>query len=128
MDKKLGVYICGGCAIGESLDTARLAAVATREFKVAVCRVHPILCGAEGVGLIRQDRDAGALDSLLIAACSPRVKTDAFVAIDGCALERVNLREQVAWCHKPNDEDTQMLAEDCLRMGITQVSVSWQPQ
>ena len=33
--------------------------------------------------------------------------------------ERVNLREQVTWCHKPKDEDTQMLAEDCLRMGIT---------
>ena len=56
---------------------------------------------------------------MIIAACSPRVKTDAFAAIDGCATERVNLREQVTWCHKPKDEDTQMLAEDCLRMGIT---------
>ncbi len=33
-------------------------------------------------------------------------------------MERVNLREHVAWCHKPQDEDTQMLAEDYLRMGI----------
>ncbi len=28
------------------------------------------------------------------------------------------MREQVVWCHPPNDEDTQMLAEDTLRMGI----------
>ena len=69
--------------------------------------------------MIRQDAAAGAANSLVIAACSPRVKTDAFAAIDGCATERVNLREQVIWCHKPKDEDTQMLAEDCLRMGIT---------
>ncbi len=119
MDKKLGVYICGGCGIGESLDTKQLAAVATREFKAAVCRVHPFLCGTEGVGVIRQDLAAGAANALITAACSPRVKTDAFAAIDGCAAERVNLREQVIWCHKPKDEDTQMLAEDCLRMGIT---------
>ena len=33
-------------------------------------------------------------------------------------LERVNLREQVIWSHPANDEDTQMLAEDQLRMGI----------
>jgi len=119
MDKKLGVYICGGCGIGESLDAKQLAAVATREFKAPVCRMHPFLCGTEGVGVIRQDVAAGATNFLVIAACSPRVKTDAFAAIDGCAIERVNLREQVIWCHKPKDEDTQMLAEDCLRMGIT---------
>jgi len=69
--------------------------------------------------MIRQDVAAGAADALVIAACSPRLKTDAFALDNGSAAERVNLREQVTWCHKPKDEDTQMLAEDCLRMGIT---------
>jgi quinone-modifying oxidoreductase subunit QmoB len=32
--------------------------------------------------------------------------------------ERVSLRELTVWSHEPNDEDTQMLAEDYLRMGI----------
>ena len=54
----------------------------------------------------------------VIAACSPRMKTDIFALDNGVVPERVNLREQVAWCHKPQDEDTQMLAEDYLRMGI----------
>ena len=119
MDKKLGVYICGGCGISESVDTAKLAGVATREFKAPVCRVHPFLCGSEGVEAIRQDVAAGAANTLVIAACSPRVKTDAFAVDNAVVPERVNLREQVTWCHKPKDEDTQMLAEDCLRMGIT---------
>jgi len=119
MDKKLGVYICGGCGISESLDTTKLAAVATRELKAAVSRVHPFLCGGEGVGMIRQDVAAGAANALVIAACSRRVKTDAFAVDNRLVPERVNIREQVTWCHKPKDEDTQMLAEDCLRMGIT---------
>jgi quinone-modifying oxidoreductase subunit QmoB len=54
----------------------------------------------------------------VIAACSPRMKTDTFAFGQGVVPERVNLRELVAWCHKPHDEDTQMLAEDYLRMGI----------
>jgi quinone-modifying oxidoreductase subunit QmoB len=39
-------------------------------------------------------------------------------------FDRVNLREHVAWCHKPKDEDTQMLAEDYLRMGIVKAQKS----
>ena len=41
--------------------------------------------------------------------------------------DRVNLREQVAWCHEPNDEDTQMIAEDYIRMGIAKVMNSDPP-
>lgn len=86
--------------------------------KGAVCRAHPYLCGSEGIGLIRQDLAAGAVTHPVIAACSPRMKTGIFALGDGIVPERVNLRELVAWCHKPQDEDTQMLAEDYLRMGI----------
>ena len=118
MDKKLGVYICGGCGISESVDTAQLAKEAGRLLKGAVCRVHPCLCGEEGVGAIRQDLAAGAVTLPVIAACSPRMKTDALALANGVVVERVNLREQVIWSHKPKDEDTQMLAEDYLRMGI----------
>jgi len=33
MEKKLGVYICGGCSIGEGLDLEKLSLVATKEYK-----------------------------------------------------------------------------------------------
>lgn len=118
MPGKLGVYICTGCAIGEAVDAAKLAKVATGESKAPVCRTHPALCGAEGCALIRQDLAAGTVDTVVIAGCSPRVKAEAFNFNHGSIVERVNLREHVAWCHKPQDEDTQMLAEDYLRMGI----------
>jgi quinone-modifying oxidoreductase subunit QmoB len=118
MDKKLGVYICSGCSIGESVDVAKLAKVAESEYKAPVCRTHPFLCNEEGLGLIREDLKQGTANAVVIAACSPRVKTAEFAFDPLMVMDRVNLREQVAWCHKPKDEDTQMLAEDSLRIGI----------
>ena len=118
MDKQLGVYICSGCSIGESVDVGQLAKVAESEYKVPVCRTHAFLCGEEGVSLIREDLKQGTTNAVVIAACSPRAKTAEFSFDPRMVLDRVNLREQVAWCHKPNDEETQALAEDDLRMGI----------
>jgi quinone-modifying oxidoreductase subunit QmoB len=54
-------------------------------------------------------------NTLMIAACSPRVMYDVF-NFENCIVDRVNLREQVVWSQKPGDEDTQMMAEDYLRM------------
>ncbi len=124
MDQKIGVYLCGGCGIGESMDLEALSAVAN-EFKVAKCVTHPALCGQEGAGLIRTDVEAGEVNCAVIAACSGRVKTDVF-SYDPLTtiLERVNLREHVAWCQPAGEEDTQMMAEDYLRMGLTKVGKS----
>ena len=118
MPNKLGVYVCTGCTIGEAIDAAKLAKVASGECHAAVCRTHPALCGGEGSGQIRQDLAGGAVDTVVVAACSPRFKAESFSFNHGSVVERVNLREHVAWCHKPQDEDTQMLAEDYLRMGV----------
>ena len=61
MEKKLGVYICGGCSIGEGLDLEALSLVATKEYKAPVCKTHPALCGEEGVNLIKQDMEEDTL-------------------------------------------------------------------
>ncbi len=128
MEKKIGVYICGGCGIGEAIDVEKLAETAKSEFKAPVF-VHPFLCGAEGVGQIRADIEAGKVNAPVIAACSSRAKGEVF-AFDPrtTVLDRVNLREQVAWSHEPSlaegqtfDEDIRMLAEDQLRMGVARV-------
>jgi len=117
MDKKLAVYICGGCGIGDCLDLDKLSEVATKEYKVEICKTHPCFCSEEGAQLIKKDLE-GDVNTIVIAACSSRVNYDVFSYEPSVVLERVNLREQVIWSHPPNDEDTQMLAEDYLRMGI----------
>jgi quinone-modifying oxidoreductase subunit QmoB len=118
MDRKLGVYICSGCSIGESIDVTRLVDVAQQDYKVPVCRTNPFLCGEDGLSMIQKDLEAGTVDALVVAGCSVRTKTDAFSFDSHMVMDRVNLREHVAWSHEPGNEDTQMLAEDYLRMGI----------
>jgi quinone-modifying oxidoreductase subunit QmoB len=121
MDQKIAVYICSGCGIGEALDIEQLSKVVSKEIKAPICRTHANLCSLEGVQLIRDDIANEGANTLVIAACSPRVMYDLF-NFDHCIVDRVNLREQVAWCQKPQDEDTQMMAEDYLRMAGAKVA------
>lgn len=120
MEKKIGVYICSGCGIGEAINVEQLASVAG-ENNVPVCRSHGMLCSKEGVQIIKNDMEQEGVNTIVIAACSHRVMYDVF-SFDGCIVDRVNLREQVAWCQPPGDENTQMMAEDYLRMGLTKVN------
>jgi quinone-modifying oxidoreductase subunit QmoB len=128
MSKKVGVYLCTGCSIGEAIDTDELVTVASGEYKAAICRTHEFLCGAEGRGLIHGDMAGGAVDTVVIGACSARSKPEAFSFNHGAVVERVNLREHVAWSHPAKDEDTQMLAADVLRMGITRALKTEPPE
>ncbi len=127
MDQKIGVYICSGCGIGDTLDTEALADVA-KEFKTDKFQTHPALCSPEGVDVIKSDIASGAVNCAVIGACSGRVKTDVF-SFDPMEtiVERVNLREHVAWIQEPNHEDTQMMADDYLRLGIVRVQKSTLP-
>lgn len=118
MEKKIAVYICTGCGIGDALDIDALSKVATGEFKAPICKTAGQLCGPEGINLIKQDIESEGLDTVVIAGCSSRVNFDVFNFGADKIVERVNLREQVIWCHSADDEDTQMLAEDNLRMGL----------
>jgi len=132
MDKKYGVYICTGCGIGESLDVAALSGVADE--KGFDCKTHVMFCGADGVALLKKDIAEG-VNTLVIAACSRRVNFDVF-RFDGCSVDRVSLREGVAWSHprsefqplteeEKGDSDkfdrVQMMAEDYIKMGMARV-------
>ncbi|MGB9825384.1 MAG: FAD-dependent oxidoreductase, partial [Desulfofundulus sp.] len=77
--------------------------------------------------LIKQDMEGEGVNTIVIAACSMRVNYDVF-NFPNTIVERVNLREQCVWCHPANDEDTQMLAEDSLRMGIVKAQQSALPE
>jgi len=116
------VYICSGCDIGKCINIDKLTELCKEEQKISHCKSHPSLCSVEGYELINQDIELDKIEKLVIAACSPRVKTDVFNFAENIILERVNLREQVTWCNEAETEDTQMAAEDYLRMGIAKIS------
>jgi len=128
MEKKVGVYVCKGCDIAKSLDIDKLCEDITREKKIPVCRTHDTLCSPEGVALIRSDIESEGINRVCVAACSQRVFPELFEFGGGIMTDRANLREHVAWCHTPNDEDTQMLAEDYLRMSVTRLETTEPPE
>ena len=112
-------YVCTGCGIGECLSAERLAEVSESELAVPA-KVHGPLCVPEGLDFLRKDIEEQEADQAVIVACSHRVNWDVF-STDSLAVEsveRVNVREGVAWSKAPNDEETQALAEDYVRMGL----------
>ncbi|MDD3474003.1 MAG: FAD-dependent oxidoreductase, partial [Syntrophaceae bacterium] len=128
MDQKIGVYICSGCGIGEAIDCQALGSVA-EDFKVAKVEHSEMLCSASGLETINADISSGAVNCAVIAACSGRVKTAEF-CFDPMSVisERLNIREHVAWCQPAGEEDTQMMADDYMRMAITRVQKTTLPK
>ncbi len=118
MSNKIGVYICSGCGIGDALDMTALAKVATKEYKAPVCKTDAFLCGRDGVDIIKKDIAGEGLNFIVVAGCSGRVNHDIFDFGPAVNVERVNLRERVVWTQEPNDDDTQAMAEDYMRMTL----------
>ncbi len=120
---KTAAYICKGCGIGERVNTAQMAAIATKEGKMSLVREHEFLCSAAGVQTIRDDIEKEAVSHVMIAACSRRAKTEAF-QFPTVALSRANIREGVIWSQPDTPEakeTTQEMADDYVRMGCAEV-------
>ncbi len=126
--ERLGVFLCTGCGIGQALNLEGLGAVA-KELRAAACITHPCLCAPEGVEAIRSALAGDELGGILLAACSPRAKQAEFrFDPTRVAVERVSLREHVVWSHPAGEEDTQLLAEDLLRMGMVRLAKMTTPK
>jgi len=121
-DKKFAGYICTGCGIGERLDAGQLESTCKRDGKIPDCKQHEMLCGAEGVQMIRDDIEKEGVTHLMIAGCSRRAKVEAF-SFPNVAITRANLREGVIWVRPESDENqetTQEMADDYIRMACAE--------
>ena len=119
MGEKIGVFICTGYGIEQALDIEALRKVATEEFNVPFCETVES-CEGSGLDSIVARIASEGLTKVVIAGISPRRYADR-VFPAGVIVEKIGLREQVVWCSPPGDEDTQMMAEDYLRIYITKV-------
>ena len=77
MEKHIGIYICEGCEIGNCLDIDKLKASFDGE-KAESMISHQALCSVQGYETISADVTDKGLNAVLIAACSPREKTNVF--------------------------------------------------
>jgi quinone-modifying oxidoreductase, subunit QmoB len=118
---KIGVFLCSGCEIGEAVDLDEFEEIAD-DGGAACYHCHSCLCSPEGVASIKEAIDSDELDGLVIVACSQREKTAEFdFDKTKISVERVPIRELAIWPQEAGHEDTQMLAEDMLRMGLAKV-------
>ncbi|MDW7973592.1 MAG: FAD-dependent oxidoreductase, partial [Thermodesulfovibrio sp.] len=116
MEKKIGFYLCKGCGIGEALNTEKIQNIVKNALRIPVVAAHEVLCNREGVELIKKDISEQGVNSIVVAGCSPRVKTYEF-SFPGCFVERVPLRELAVWSIE-DPEERQLAAEDYVKMGV----------
>ncbi len=124
MEKKYCAYICKGCGIKDAIDIAKLEGAAK---KIQNYKNHDALCSREGVQMIKDDIAKEGYNTLIIAACSPRVKYEEF-SFAGALVERVNIREFVAWTLEPNTDEANDAAYDYLTMGIVKAQKASLPE
>ena len=126
MEDKIGVFICTGYGIAEALDIDALCKVATDDLAVPFCSTVDSCEGAD-LDAILQDIQKEGLGKVVIAGVSPRRYAD-HVFPENVIVEKIALREHVVWCQPGGEEDTQMLAEDYLRMYIAKVQKMQPPE
>jgi quinone-modifying oxidoreductase subunit QmoB len=117
---ELALALCTGCTIGECIDADRLLDAAGKAIQGINCLKHGSLCSEAGLAALNGMVNEKGVTRLAVAACSPRVKSREFER-DGVLVERINLREQVAWVMEPGQEDTQVCAEDQTRMVLAKL-------
>jgi len=119
MADKIGVFICTGYGIAEAIDVDALCKVATSEYRVPFCELVESCEGSALKAIVEKIHSEG-LTKVVIAGISPRCySAGAFPA--EVIVEKIALREHVVWTQPAGHEDTQMLAEDYLRMYIAKL-------
>jgi quinone-modifying oxidoreductase subunit QmoB len=119
MEDKIGVFICTGYGIAEALDVDALCKVATDEYNIPFCKKINS-CEKSDLDLVNEDIKNEGLNKVVIAGISPR-RYDCESFPSDVIVEMIALREHVVWCQPPGEEDTQMLAEDYVRMYIARI-------
>ena len=86
--------MCKGCGIGEAINFESLQKVIKKEGKIQFIKEHDIMCSPEARAMVLEDikPEGEGINSLVIAACSPRVKYEE-LDFPNVLVERCNIRE-----------------------------------
>jgi heterodisulfide reductase subunit A len=101
---KIGVYICHcGINIASKININELATFASDLPLVAVAREYKFMCSDPGQELIQEDLEAGHVNRIVVASCSPLMHETTFrqATAEGgqnqFLFQMANIREQVSW-------------------------------
>lgn len=127
-DPKIGVYICRcGGNISDYLDTEKLADTVRGIPGVALSTVDTFMCSDPGQDRIVQDVEAGKVNRVVVASCSPFLHEVTFKAavkrggLNPYLYTHVNIREQGSWAHGHQGEAATRQALRMIAGGIGKV-------
>lgn len=124
-EPRVGVFVCGcGGSIDKVISVADLVLRAKILPFVAYTGKVEFACLTEGLAQMKKIIKKYELNRVVLAGCTPRLRAKEIVkALEEVnilpnQLERVNIREQVAWVHKSDQAGAQEKSFDLLRAGI----------
>ena len=129
-EPRIGVFVCKcGTNIAGFIDVDSIAEYASTLPNVVFTKVNLFTCSESGCAEIRRGIIENKLDSVVVAACTPRTHEPTFRAtcqeagLNPFMFEFVNIREHVSWVHKENKEDGTKKAKDLIRMGVARAKL-----
>jgi len=126
---KVGVYICHcGINIGGVVDVPKLCEYAETLPNVVIAKEYKFVCSDIGQNMIKEDIEAGKINRVVVAACSPRMHEPTFrrvcqdAGLNQFLFEQANIREHCTWVNMRDVPGATRIAKDHIRMAIAKVS------
>jgi len=122
---KVGVYICHcGINIAGVIDVVKLKDYALSLPDVVLAREYKFMCSDNGQNMIKDDIEAGLINRVVVAACSPRMHEPTFrlackeAGLNQFLFEQANIREHATWVNMQDPEGAYEIAKDHVRMAV----------
>ncbi|MHA1149719.1 MAG: 4Fe-4S binding protein [Promethearchaeota archaeon] len=124
-EPKIGVYVCHcGINIGGVVSVPDLVEYAKTLPNVVLAREYKFMCSDNGQQLIKDDIEAGLINRVVVAACSPRMHEPTFrltceeAGLNKFLFEQANIREHATWVNMRDPEGAYEIAKDHIRMAV----------
>ncbi len=122
---RIGVYVCHcGINIGGVVSVPDLIEYAETLPNVEIAREYKFFCSDVGQKMIKEDIEAGLVNRVIVAACSPRMHEPTFriackeAGLNQFLFEMANIREHSTWVHMKEPEGAYETAKDHIRMAV----------
>jgi len=124
-EPKIGVYVCHcGINIAGVVDVVALKDYALTLPNVVLAREYKFMCSDNGQSLIKEDIEAGLINRVVVAACSPRMHEPTFrlvckeAGLNQFLFNQANIREHATWVNMKDPEGAYEIAKDHIRMAV----------
>ncbi|MHA2008718.1 MAG: 4Fe-4S binding protein [Promethearchaeota archaeon] len=122
---KIGVYICHcGVNIAGVISVPNLVEYSKTLPNVEIAREYKFFCSETGQNIIKEDIDAGLINRVVVAACSPRMHEPTFrlvckeAGLNQFLFEQANIREHSTWVHMKEPTGAYEVAKDLVRLSV----------